>query len=227
MTVTVYRGSQRFSSSETGRVTRHSFSFGSHYDPANLGFGPMLCHNDDVLGPGHGYGEHPHRDLEIVTWVLSGALVHTDTEGNHRLLRPGEVQVLSAGSGIRHSEVGDPTSGPTRFIQVWLTPDEWDAPPAYRSEVLDEGAEGLVQVVGGDGLAIGRRGASLSVARLVPGQEVTLPSSPRQHVFAATGDVVLEGIHLAAGDAVRLEEAGGCRAVAEKPGELLVWSFDH
>ncbi len=226
MTVAVYRGSERFSTSEPGRNTRHSFSFGAHYDPANLGFGPMLCHNDDVLGPGHGYGEHPHRDLEIVTWVISGALVHTDTQGHHRVLRPGEVQVVSAGSGIRHSEVGDPGSGPTRFIQVWLTPDEFGASPRYRTEEAGDLTEGLVRVVGGDGLDIGRRGASLWVGRLKPGQEVSLPRAGRQHVFAATGSLTVEGVHIGPGDAVRLDGAGGSRTVASTPSELLVWSFD-
>ena len=111
MAVALYAGSQRSSSTADGRVTRHSFSFGPHYDPANLGFGPLVCHNDDVLDPSGvevaGYPDHPHSELEIVTWVLEGALVHTDSTGARHVVEAGHAQVLSAGTGIRHSEVAD------------------------------------------------------------------------------------------------------------------------
>ena len=93
-----------------------------HYDPDNVGFGSLVCHDDHLLGPGVGFDEHPHRDLEIVTWVLSGALQHSDSSGHTGVVRPGEVQVLSAGSGVTHSEIAGP-DGPTRFVQAWLTPD--------------------------------------------------------------------------------------------------------
>ena len=111
MTSALYAGSSRFITTRADRLTRHSFSFGEHYDPANLGFGPMVCHNDDVLDPGGGYPDHPHADLEIVTWVLDGVLLHTDDAGNTEELRPGDVQVMSAGSGIRHAEIADAASG--------------------------------------------------------------------------------------------------------------------
>lgn len=221
----LYEGSQRFCTRAEGRITRHSFSFGEHYDPANLGFGPMVCHNDDALVPGSGYGVHPHSNLEIVTWVLSGSLVGTQPDGRHRLLRPGQVQVLSAGSGIRHSEVGDPTSGPTRFIQVWLRPDEADTVPTVHDTDLGDAVGQLVEVVGGDGLRIGTAGASLSVARLLTGQHVRLPAAAHQHVYAATGALLLDGVPLRAGDAVRAVDAGGVEALALAETELLVWSF--
>ena len=223
----LYEGSQRFSTTERGRVTRHSFSFGRHYDPANLGFGPMVCHNDDLLDPGAGYPDHPHQDLEIVTWVLSGALVHTDDEGHHHVLHPGEVQVLSAGSGVRHSEFADAASGPTRFIQMWVTPDQPGGSASVRGERAGVGPGELVEVAGGGGVRLGRTGARLSVTRLRAGNEVRLPGASRQHVFAATGSVALEGLTLGAGDAVRLTGTAGVVATAASDGELLVWSFDE
>ena len=114
MAVGLYAGSQRSSSTVEGRETRHSFSFGPHYDPANLGFGPLVCHNDDLLDPAvadpAGYPDHPHSELEIVTWVLEGALVHTDSTGSRHVVA-GRAQVLSGGAGLRPREVAAPRSG--------------------------------------------------------------------------------------------------------------------
>ena len=225
MSVAVYAGSRRSSSTDAGRVTRHSFSFGPHYDPANLGFGPLVCHNDDVLDPAAGYPEHPHSELEIVSWVLEGALVHTDSTGARHVVEAGRAQVLSAGSGIRHSEVADPRSGRCRFVQAWLTPSSSGAAPSYVVGEAPAPGTGLVEVVGGPGLPIGTAGARLSIARLAPGQSVVLPDDPRQHVFAATGAVTLAGVDLAAGDAVRITDEPGHRIDAREKTELLVWSF--
>ncbi|GAA1912967.1 pirin family protein [Nocardioides hwasunensis] len=227
MTMALYAGSDRSSETVKGRLTRHSFSFGSHYDPANLGFGPLVCHNDDRLEPGGGYPDHPHSELEIVTWVLEGALVHTDSarSGEQHVVGAGRAQVLSAGSGVRHSEVADPASGRCRFVQAWLAPSEPGTEPAY---VLGEAplpGSGLVEVAGGSGLPIGTTGARLLLARLAAGQSATLPEDPRQHVFAATGAVSLGPESLRAGDAVRIEDEPGHAVTASEDTELLVWSF--
>ena len=221
----VYAASQRSSSPDAGRVTEHSFSFGPHYDPANLGFGPLVCHNDDRLDPGAGYTEHPHAELEIVTWVLEGALVHTDSTGARHVVEAGRAQVLSAGSGVRHSEVADAGSGRCRFVQAWLAPSVAGTEPSYVLGEAPTPASGLVAVAGGDGLPIGTTGARLLVARMAAGDEVTLPDDPRQHVFAATGAVELDGLALRGGDAVRLTDEPGHVVRASEPTELLVWSF--
>ncbi len=225
----LYAGSERSSSTDDGRVTRHSFSFGPHYDPANLGFGPLVCHNDDVLDPSAaepaGYPDHPHSELEIVTWVLEGALVHTDSTGARHVVEAGRAQVLSAGTGIRHSEVADRRSGRCRFVQAWLAPSVPGAVPSYVLGEAPGPAAGLVEVVGGAGLPIGTRGARLHVARLAPGQSVALPGDPRQHVFAATGAVSVGDVGLAAGDALRITDEAGQRITAEEESELLVWTF--
>ena len=225
----VYAGSLRSSSTDAGRETRHSFSFGPHYDPANLGFGPLVCHNDDVLDPSRaevaGYPEHPHSELEIVTWVLEGALVHTDSTGTSHVVEAGRAQVLSAGSGIRHSEVADRASGRCRFVQAWLAPSAAGTDPSYVLGEAPPPASGLVEVVGGDGLPIGTSGARLLVARLSPGDSLSLPDDPRQHVFAATGAVSVGDLALEAGDAVRISDEPGHLVRASAATDLLVWSF--
>jgi redox-sensitive bicupin YhaK (pirin superfamily) len=196
MGVAAYAGWTRFSTTDADRVTRHSFSFGPHYDPANLGFGPLVCHNDDLLQPGGGYPDHPHRDLEILTWVLSGVLLHTDSTGHTSPIGPGTAQAMSAGSGIRHAEVADPASGPTRFVQAWVRPDSPGGVPVHHDLAVDLEGSGLVPVAGAGGLPIRTAGASLRVARLAPGEVVALPDAPRVHVFAATGAVDLGvGLH--------------------------------
>lgn len=225
MAATLYVGSSRFTTHDADRVTRHSFSFGPHYDPANLGFGPLVCHNDELLQPGGGYPDHPHRDLEIVTWVLSGVLLHTDSTGHTAPIGAGTAQVMSAGSGIRHAEIADLASGPTRFVQAWVRPDEPGGTPVHREQEVPLAGAGLVPVAGGGGLPIGTTGASLRVARLAPGESVDLPDAPRLHVFAATGSVSVGEHRLGAGDAARLVDEGGGTAVAEEPTDLLVWSF--
>ncbi len=225
MSTAVYPGWQRSLSTSAGRATRHSFSFGPHYDPANLGFGPLICHNDDVLEPDAGYPEHPHAGLEIVTWVLEGALVHTDSTGARHVVEAGRAQVLSAGSGIRHSEVADASSGRCRFIQAWITPAAPGTEPSYVRGEAPPAGSGLVEVVGGDGLPIGAAGARLLLARLSAGRSVALPEDPRQHVFVATGAVSLDDVAMAAGDAVRLVDEPGRLVRATEATELLVWAF--
>lgn len=225
MAVALYAGSQRSSSTAAGRVTRHSFSFGPHYDPANLGFGPLVCHNDDVLDPASGYPDHPHSELEIVTWVLEGALVHTDSTGARHVVEAGRAQVLSAGTGIRHSEVADPGSGRCRFVQAWLAPTDAGTDPAYVLGEAPPPGSGLVEVAGGAGLPVGTSGARLLVARLTAGQSVTLPDDPRQHVFAATGSASVGDRSLGSGDAVRITDEPGHTVRASDDTELLVWSF--
>jgi hypothetical protein len=151
--------------------------------------------------------------------------VHTDSTGTSHVVEAGRAQVLSAGSGIRHSEVADPGSGRCRFVQAWLAPSASGTDPSYALGEAPPPASGLVEVVGGDGLPLGTSGARLLVARLAPGASVTLPDDPRQHVFAATGAVSVEGLDLEAGDAVRITDEPGHLVRASAATDLLVWSF--
>lgn len=212
--------------------SRHSFSFGQHYDPRNTHHGLLLASNDDIVAPGSGFDTHPHRDMEIVTWVLRGSLVHRDSTGRTGVIRPGLAQRMSAGSGILHSERNEGPD-PVRFVQMWVVPDEAGGAPGYAQREVDaELASGaLVPVASGldgqDGaVRIGNRQAGLHAARLQPGRPVELPDAPFLHLFVARGEVDLEGAGpLAEGDAVRFTGGGGQRIAANGSAEILVWEM--
>ncbi len=220
--IRVLPSADRFVTRAEGRTTRHSFSFGVHYDPQNLDFGAMVAHNDEELPPGTGYADHPHRDTEIVTWVLEGALRHTDSAGNSGVLLAGDVQRITAGSGIVHSETTEP-GVTTRFLQTWLRPDEPGGAPSYE---VGRGvpARGLIEVVGGNGLAIATTGARLSLLDGATGV-VPLPDAPLVHVFVVAGRAGLEDRLLSAGDAARLSDGGSRSLRAEEPLTAAVWAF--
>lgn len=229
--VEIRRSSERFSTRDEGRLTRHSFSFGGHYDPDNVGFGPLVCHDDHRLRPGTGFEEHRHADVEIVTWVLDGALEHSDGTGSTATVRPGTVQVQSAGAGIEHREMAAADAGPTRFVQAWLTPDEPGTEPSYATGRVTLPDGQLVPVASGHrsdaAVRIGSAAATFWVARLPGGATVTLPDEPRQHVFVTRGALTRSSLAepLADGDAFRITDQPGLELTAAVPTELLVWTF--
>jgi redox-sensitive bicupin YhaK (pirin superfamily) len=223
--------------------SKHSFSFGSHYDAANTHHGLLLVNNDDRVAPGTGFETHPHRDMEIVTWVLSGSLVHQDSTGNSGVIYPGLAQRMSAGTGILHSEKNDSWrlsgeaehSEPVHFVQQWVVPDERGIKPGYEQleidgELLSGGlvpvASGMAKHDGAAAIRINNRYAALYAARLSAGQSVELPEAPFLHLFVPRGTVTLEGAGpLSAGDAVRFTASGGQRVTASEPSEILVWEM--
>jgi quercetin 2,3-dioxygenase len=223
--------------------SKHSFSFGSHYDADNTHHGLLLVNNDDRVDPGTGFETHPHRDMEIVTWVLAGSLVHQDSTGTSGVIYPGLAQRMSAGTGILHSEKNDSWrvsggaehSEPVHFVQMWVVPDEGGITPGYEQLEIDgELLSGsLVPVASGmskhDGTAairINNRYAALYAARLDFGQSIELPEAPYLHLFVPRGEVALEGAGpLSAGDAVRFTASGGQRVTATEPSEILVWEM--
>ncbi|MGN6576969.1 MAG: pirin family protein [Nocardioides sp.] len=231
MRLEVRRAADRFVTATDGIVSRHSFSFGAHYDPANIAHALLVAHNDDVVAPGGGYDTHPHRDLEILTWVLDGGLRHEDSHGHGGLVVPGLVQRLSAGSGVLHSERNDAATGASvRFVQMWLRPDEPGGDPSYaQHDAATDLATGELVPLAGRGAAVPLRaaGALFHAARTGPDGTVTLPDAPSVHLFLARGSAEVEGAgRLDEGDAVRLEDAGPRRVVAGPDGaELLVWSM--
>lgn len=212
--------------------SRHSFSFGGHHDPTNTHHGLLLVSNDDRVAPGGGFGTHAHRDMEIVTWVLSGRLLHRDSAGHEGVIEPGLAQRMSAGRGIAHSEMNASDTEPVHFVQMWVPPDTDGLDPGYEqrdvSEALSSG--GLVAVASGQGhegaVTIHQRDAVLWAARLAPDAAVDVPDSPHAHVFVAVGSADLDGAGaLVAGDAVRLTDAGSPRLTAGPEGaEVLIWA---
>jgi len=241
-TVDVRRADDRFKSSFGWLDSKHSFSFGQHLDRRNTHHGLLLVNNDDVVDPGTGFETHPHQDMEIVTWVMEGSLVHQDSTGHNGVIYPGLAQRMSAGRGILHSEKNDSWRlggtthrDPVHFVQMWVVPDESGITPGYEQlEIDDELLKGgLVPVASGmdkhDGavaIRIKNRYAALYAARLAPGQTVELPEAPFLHLFVPRGTVVLEGAgQLATGDSVRFAATGGQQVTATEPAEILVWEM--
>jgi redox-sensitive bicupin YhaK (pirin superfamily) len=212
--------------------SHHSFSFGNHWDPNNTGHGLLLVNNDDRIAPSTGFSTHPHRDMEIVTWVLSGELEHKDTLANRGIIYPGLAQRMSAGRGIHHSEMNPSRVAEAHFVQMWVVPDTESIDPGYEqldiNDELDKG--GLVPIASGQGhdaaISIRQKGAVLWGGRLQPGEAVKVPDAPNAHVFLPTGTASLEGAgDLAEGDAVRLTGAGSPTLTAGPNGtEVLIWT---
>lgn len=243
-TFDVRHADDRFHTKLSWLDSHHSFSFGGHYDARNTHFGLLLVSNDDRVAPGTGFETHPHRDMEIVTWVLEGSLVHQDSEGHNGVLYPGLAQRMSAGKGILHSEKndswrldGEPRhNDPVHFVQMWVLPDEAGITPGY--EQLEIGPElrrgGLVTVASGmaehrdqSAIRIHQRHAALHAAQLGPGEQVAVPDARYVHCFVARGSAELEGdTSLRGGDAARIVGAEGQRLVAGPEGaEVLLWEM--
>jgi redox-sensitive bicupin YhaK (pirin superfamily) len=241
--VDVRRSDDRLASRLSWLASKHAFSVDGHrYDPENTHHGVLLVHNEDTVVPGAGFDTHPHRDMEIVTWVLEGSLVHQDSTGRSGVIYPGLAQRMSAGTGILHSEKHDswrldsePHTEPVHFVQMWVVPDEAGITPGYEQLEIDHDllAGGLVTVASGmdkhagnAAIRIKNRYAAMHVARLQPGQQVLLPEAPYLHLFVARGAVELEGIGpLGTGDVVQFTATGGQRISSAEPAEILVWEM--
>ncbi|WP_326726223.1 MULTISPECIES: pirin family protein [unclassified Streptomyces] len=213
----VCRADERYSGGdpETGISSLHAFSFGSHYDPDNLRFGAVIACNEERLAPGAGFDEHPHSHTEIVTWVVEGELTHLDSAGHESVVRPGDVQRLSAGGGVRHVERNDGTE-PLTFVQIWLAPLEPGGDPTY--EVVHGIADSTPY-------AVPEAGAMLHVRRLTAGERTAIPDAAYVYVHVVRGEVRLDGEELVPGDAARITDAKDLEAVAGSPAEVLVWEM--
>ena len=230
-TIDVHRADTRPRTRIDWLDSRHSFSFGRHYDPTNVGHGLLLVSNDDRVRAGTGFTTHPHQDMEIVTWVLSGRLEHKDSEGNHGEIYPGLAQRMSAGTGIWHSEMNPSPTEDVHFVQMWVLPDTERIDPGY--EQLDINGEldkgGLQPIASGQGhdaaISIRQRDAVLWGGRLRAGEVVSVPDGRHVHLFVAQGSAGLEGAgDLAEGDAARLTGAGSPTLTAGPAGaEVLIW----
>ncbi|MER6047413.1 pirin family protein [Streptomyces sp. NPDC001793] len=213
--IEVRRGGERHrgGDADAGIGSLHAFSFGPHFDPDNLRFGALVACNEERLAPGAGFDEHPHRDTEIVTWVVEGELTHRDSTGHATTVRPGDLARLSSAGGVRHVERNDGPV-PLRFVQMWLTPRDPGGEPEY--EVVREVADGAPY-------ALPRAGATLRVCRLGADGRAAVPDAARVYVHVVRGEVRLGDALLAAGDAARITDARGLELRAAAEAECLVW----
>ena len=211
--------------------SRHSFSFGEYYDPGHMAFRTLRVINEDHVAPGAGFGTHPHRDMEIVTYVLDGVLEHRDSLGNGSLIRPGEIQRMSAGTGIRHSEFNASKTEPVHLLQIWIVPERAGLPPGYEQRPLPPEVRGGLRLIaapdGRDGAVTIHQAAEIHAARLAPGDSATHTLAPGRHAWVqvARGSLTANGEALHAGDgaAVSDERAVALRADAE--AEVLLFDL--
>ena len=216
----IRRAAQRFHTVGDGVHTWHSFSYGVHYDPEQIGFGPIMAVNTEHVEPGGGYDVHDHADVEIVTWVLEGVLRHEDSTGQSGDVRPGTAQRLSAGTGVRHSERNASDVEPLVFVQMMLVSDH-DCPPAYAQVDVDPVPGRLTPTV-----AVAAP-AELLVLRLDAGRTVTVPPAARSLVIVTSGRIGCGDVVLGAGDEARMTAAGEYDLRASSAATALIWQLQE
>jgi redox-sensitive bicupin YhaK (pirin superfamily) len=213
--------------------SRHTFSFGDYYDRGHMGFGPLRVINEDRVQPGKGFGTHGHQDMEIVTYVLEGALEHRDSIGTGSVIRPGDVQVMSAGTGIRHSEFNHSQTEPVHFLQIWILPNREGLAPRYEQKTFSEADKrGRLRLVGSsdgrnDSVVI-HENVELLAAVLDTGQKAMreLSSGRNGWLQVVRGSVALDGQELNAGDGAAVEGEPGLTVTAKTDGtEILVFDL--
>ncbi|MCK6504899.1 pirin family protein [Myxococcota bacterium] len=233
MQMEIRRADQRGHADHGWLDSHHSFSFASYHDPRYMGFGHLRVINEDRVIPGEGFGTHPHRDMEIVSYVVSGALAHRDTLGTGSVIRPGEVQLMSAGKGIAHSEMNASDREPVHFLQIWILPARAGTAPRYeqRAFLAPDGSpqDGLTLVASPDGrdgsLTIGQD-VDLYRALLAPGARVE-PALRRRRAWVQMvhGELEVEGVLLRAGDGLAIVDAAGLRLSAHDRVEALLFDL--
>jgi quercetin 2,3-dioxygenase len=209
----------------------HSFSFADYHDPAHMGFGPLRVINEDRVAPGMGFGTHGHRDMEILSYVLEGELAHKDSLGNGSVIRPGDVQRMSAGTGVRHSEFNHSQTQTTHFLQIWIEPAERGIAPSYEEKRFEaDEKKGRLRLVaspdGAEGSVTIHQDARVFAGLLDAGESASMrfAAGRRGYIHVARGEVMVNGQRLAAGDAALL--TGEQRAVLSDGRDAEVLAFD-
>ena len=212
--------------------TRHTFSFASYHDPGHMGFRSLRVINEDRVKPGEGFGTHGHRDMEILTWVLEGALGHKDSMGNGSVIRPGDLQRMSAGTGVTHSEFNPSREAGVHFLQIWLLPRERGLPPGYEEKhFTQEARRGRLRLIaagdGRDGAVTIHQDADLWTALLQPGDSVRHALAPGRYAWfhVARGAVSLNGSTLGAGDGAAVSDEAVLEITAAARAEVIVFDL--
>ena len=230
--ITLRKAGERFHTRAGWLDSRHTFSFGQHYDPNQVGFRALRVINDDTVQPAEGFGAHPHRDMEILTCVLSGALQHQDSTGGGGVIRPGDLQRMSAGTGVVHSEFNASEKEPVHFLQIWIVPERTGIAPGYeqKSFPLDE-RRGRLRLLasrdGRDGSLTVHQDAAVYGALLDRGERVSLELKPSRHawVHVARGVVSLSGKRLEAGDGAAVSSEQEIAVEGIEPAEVLIFDL--
>ncbi|MEL6184777.1 MAG: pirin family protein [Myxococcota bacterium] len=212
--------------------SHHTFSFAEYYDPRHMGFGPLRVINEDRVAGGAGFPTHPHRDMEIISYVLDGGLEHKDSMGTGSVIRPGDVQRMSAGTGVLHSEYNASKQDPVHFLQIWIVPERAGIEPSYEQKAFDPAEKKnkfrlLASRNGEEGSVTVHQDAKLLGATLDAGVELEQPLDPNRKAWlhVARGSVVVEGETLEAGDAMALVEASKIRLEGKDKAELLLFDL--
>jgi quercetin 2,3-dioxygenase len=231
-TLNIRRADERGHADHGWLDSHHTFSFADYYDPAHMGFRSLRVINDDRIAPGMGFGTHPHRDMEIFSYVLEGALEHKDSMGNGRVLRPGQIQLMSVGRGVTHSEFNPSATEPMRLLQLWIQPRQRGLTPSYtewhpQPGHADEPKVLVISPDGRDGSATIHQDAEVYRVLLKPGQTVSHELRPGRGVWLqiATGKAALNGVALEAGDGASSEDPGTLTLTATEPTEALLFDL--
>ena len=229
--ITVRRGHERGSSKFNWLDSRHTFSFGDYYDPKHVGYSSLRVINEDRVNPGAGFPTHSHRDMEIITYVLEGALAHKDSTGTSSVIRVGDVQRMSAGTGISHSEYNASQTEPVHFLQIWIMPNETGLEPGYEQRSFDIKKESgkwvLVAAPGADGALKVHQDAELSLAVLAKGEKLNYKLRAGRHAWlqVARGKATLNGSLLEAGDGAAIENEQVVDLTAIDQSEILLFDL--
>ena len=227
--ITLRPSAQRGGADYDWLKTRHTFSFDTYHDPEWMHFRSLRVINEDWVAPGRGFGMHPHRDMEIVTYVLEGALEHKDSLGNGSVIRPGDAQRMSAGTGIVHGEANPSAEEPVHLLQIWILPEKRGLAPGYEQKTLPpwQGLRLVAGPKGGNGALTLHQDAELWVARLAAGETAEHALAPGRHAWVqvARGAVELNGTRLSQGDGAGVSEEQAIRLKALEPAEVLVFDL--
>ena len=230
--MTIRKSNERGHAEHGWRDSYHSFSFADYYDSQWMGFRSLRVINDDLVMPGMGFGAHPHKDMEIITYMLSGSLEHKDSMGNGRVIRAGEVQYMAAGSGVRHSESNPSKTEAAHFLQIWIMPEANGVKPRYAEKSLRDATTGKFHLVtsktGRDSSIAIHQDADLWLAKLEAGQLVAHSLANGRHAWlhVAEGEVTLNGKTLSGGDAAAITQETKLQLNANKPSQVLLFDLN-